>query len=288
MALDKFYTFSFFKVGCQENMNRIKIKSLHYYPVKACAGLSVENAELTPRGILNDRLYMFVDQDGYFLTQRDIPKMALIEPQVEKTGLLLKAPSMEPVTISKIENDSPLIVNVWDDYYPAIDQGDEAAQWISSYLGINSRLVLMNKNFARRVDSKYALSETDQVSFADGYPFLLISQESLDDLNCRLENPLPMNRFRPNIVIEGCEPYQEDKMKRIKVGDVIFDVVKPCIRCVVTTIDQKTLKKSKEPLATLAAYRKSASGGVQFGQNLIHHSTGIISVDDTVEIIKSV
>jgi uncharacterized protein YcbX len=145
----------------------------------------------------------------------------------------------------------------------------------------------MAENFQRRLDPKYALSSQDQVLFADGYPFLLISEESLEELNRRLDEPLPMNRFRPNIVIKGSGlPHTEDIIKRFRLGDVILNGVKPCARCKITTTDQETTLVGKEPLRTLATYRRGADGGVMFGQNLIPENKGMLRVGDSLKIVQ--
>jgi len=264
----------------------MKIKSLHYYPVKSCAGTNLTNAVISSRGIENDRAFMLVDENNIFLTQRNHHKIALIKPHISNKNLTLSAPEMPKLSLNFADKGHGENVVVWKDECLAIDQGKEAAEWFSSYLGISCKLVMMEKSFRRKLDPDYALSENNQTGFADGYPFLLISQESLNDLNTRLKTPVPMNRFRPNIVIEGCKAYAEDTWSKIKIGNLTFEVVKPCVRCVITTIDQSTLNTSKEPLATLATYRISPHGGVAFGQNLIHHQNGILNIGDSIEILE--
>ncbi|MCB0282650.1 MAG: MOSC domain-containing protein [Calditrichae bacterium] len=267
-------------------MNHITVAALNYYPVKSCAGISLTKAFASPRGFINDRIFMIVDEQGLFITQRDVPVLALIRPELNKTELTLDAPGKTPCTIRIDETGVTYPVQVWNDSCMAVDQGEKISAWISEFIGMKSRLVIMHKSHQRIVDQNYALSAADQVGFSDGFPFLIISTASLEDLNSRMEETLPMDRFRPNIVIEGCSPYQEDEIKQIKIGEVVLDIVKPCIRCVITTIDQKTLQKSKEPLATLATYRRSESGGVRFGQNAIHQNNGWMKTGDLVQIIK--
>lgn len=265
----------------------MKLKSLFYYPIKACAGIELSSALISERGIENDRVFMVVDNNNIFMSQRDHHKMALIKPHISNGILKLSAPDIPDLSINFSDMGFAEEVIVWNERCVAINQGNQAAEWLSSYLGLACKLVMMEKSFQRRLDSDYALSESNKTGFADGYPFLIISQESLDDLNSRMEIKIPMNRFRPNIVVEGCEPYDEDNWQRIRIGDMIFEVVKPCIRCVVTTIDQANLNTSKEPLATLATYRVSPIGGVAFGQNLIQHNTGFIAVGDNIDILES-
>jgi len=177
-------------------------------------------------------------------------------------------------------------VVIWKDHCKAVDQGAQAAQWLSAYLGTACRLVHIPDGYVRQVDQLYANTKQDQVGFADGYPLLLISQASLDDLNTRLAEPLPMTRFRPNIVVSGCTPFAEDTWKTIRIGDMLFTLAKPCARCVLTTVDPQTGIQGKEPLKTLATYRHLPGKGVLFGQNLIQKHTGSIRVHDTVQVLE--
>ena len=178
------------------------------------------------------------------------------------------------------------MVNIWKSKgVHAIDQGDESAQWFSDWLGVSVRLVHVADGFKRKLNPEYAVSEEDHTGFADGYPILIISEESLQDLNSKLGSVLPMNRFRPNIVVQNCEPFAEDTWKRIRIGGVEMALVKPCPRCVVTTIDKETLKKSKEPLKTLATYRNQEDGAM-FGMNVIPLNEGNIKIGMSIEIIS--
>jgi uncharacterized protein YcbX len=263
----------------------IRVSELNFYPVKGCRGASLREAEVGARGIVGDRTFMLVDDEGCFITQRSHPRMALIEPRIAESSLSLAAPGRDALSISVLADGQRRLVTVWRDSCAAIDQGDAAAEWASSFLGTRCRLVRMADDFVRQVDRDYAVSESDQVGFADGYPFLLTSEESLADLNARMAAPLPMNRFRPSIVVSGSASFAEDRWRRIRIGDIIFAVVKPCARCVVTTTDQSTAERGREPLRTLATYRKVQGRGVMFGQNLIHQSTGVICVGDPVDII---
>ena len=263
----------------------LRISALHWYPIKSCRGAPLAEAVVGARGIVGDRAFMVVDADGRFLTQRTLPQMALIEPHVDDHTLRLAAPDSPPLSVPILSRGLPRDVVVWRDSCAAIDQGDEAAEWLSAFLAVSCRLVRIADDMVRRVDPAFAVSGADQVGFADGYPFLLVTEDSLADLNGRLSTPLPMNRFRPSIVIRGAAPYAEDTWKRIRMGGITFAVVKPCARCTITTVDQQTALSAQEPLRTLATYRQVQGRGVLFGQNLIHESTGVIRVGDAVEIV---
>jgi len=265
----------------------IELTQINIYPVKSCKGMTQTRAELTPYGLKNDRRWMAVDVHGKFLSQRTIPKMALIEPLLMDHGLLLKAPNAEPVEIPFHATKHPSrTVSIWDDTCTAQDCGDAAAEWFTDFLEIDSRLVTIGDAFDRSVSGKYS-KHHDQVGFADAFPLLLISSASLRDLNARLDLPIPMNRFRPNIVVSGCEPYEEDRWKRIVVGELFFEVSKPCARCTVPTVDQATGTKGKEPLTTLATYRKGNNNDVFFGQNLINEQkSGEIVLGTEVRILE--
>jgi uncharacterized protein YcbX len=236
-------------------------------------------------GLQDDRRMMVVTPEGHFLTQREHPRLALVTPTLGAGTLTLAAPNFDSLRLSLQTNGTPVMVDVWDDEnVHAIDQGDEAAQWFFDWLGTPVRLVHFEDRFVRTVSQKYAVNPDDHTGFADGYPILIASEESLADLNIRLETSVPMNRFRPNVVVRGCDPFAEDTWKRIRIGEVEMAVVKPCARCVVTTIDKETLAKSKEPLKTLNTFRKQ-EGGAMFGQNVIPLGAGRLEVGMTVEVL---
>ncbi|MBA3643101.1 MAG: MOSC domain-containing protein [Chloroflexia bacterium] len=267
--------------------NAITVTALNHYPIKSCAGTALTEAALGPRGILHDREFVLVEAaTGTFLTQRELPPLALIRPTLTDGRLHLAAPEMPPLTIPIATRGDARDIVVWRDTCPAIDQGPESAAWFTAFLGLDCRLMRMAEDHQRQVDPAYA-EIGDQVGFADGFPVLLISEESLADLNSRLETPLPMNRFRPNVVVAGAgEPYQEDGWTRITIGEasgVAFRVVKSCARCAITTTDQATAARGKEPLRTLATYRKGERG-VYFGQNLIHDAPGTLRLGDVVRV----
>ena len=262
-----------------------RVSSLNFYPVKSCRGTPLSEAAIGARGIVGDRSFMLVNGDGRFLSQREIPRMALVEPRLTDATLSLAAPGREALSIPMLTDGERRRVTVWRDSCDAIDQGNEAAEWASDFLGVSCRLVRIAADAVRPVDRDFAVSDSDQVSFVDGYPFLLTTEESLADLNDRMDAPLPMNRFRPNIVVSGVEPFAEDGWRRIRIGEIEFSVVKPCARCAITTTDQSTAKRGKETLRTLATYRDVPGQGVMFGQNLIHRTTGTLRVGDMVDLI---
>ncbi|MBS2003781.1 MAG: MOSC domain-containing protein [Cyanobacteria bacterium SZAS LIN-5] len=265
----------------------IEVSELNFYPIKSCRGTTLDTAQIALRGIDHDREWLVVNATtNNFITQREIAKMCLIEPQVSEDGkvLTLNAPGMEKIIVPVTEEFGQRRVTVWSNACRADDQGDAAAQWFSRYLGEDCRLVRMSDTHKRQVDQRYAKRKTDQVGFADGFPILLISEESLNDLNNRLPTALPMNRFRPNIVVKGCEAFAEDSWKTIKIGELLFDVVKPCARCVITTIDQSSAEKSPEPLKTMNLFRNKGNK-LMFGQNIVHHSAGKISTGDVLEVL---
>jgi uncharacterized protein YcbX len=226
---------------------------------------------------------MVVDEAGAFLTQRSHPRMALITPKVEGDALRIEAPGMPAI-------ETPLCprggvhttVTVWDDTCVATWLGEHTARWFSDFLETSCSLVYMSDNVFRPANPAFAPATT-RVSFADAYPLLLISEESLADLNRRVSVPLPMNRFRPNLVVAGTTPFGEDRWERFEIGGIGFRVVKACDRCVVTTTDQATAEREQEPLRTLATYRRW-DGKVWFGQNVVHEREGWLQVGDLVAI----
>jgi uncharacterized protein YcbX len=264
----------------------ITISSLIYYPIKACRGFEVNTAQVERMGLQHDRRMMVITPDGGFLTQREYPRLALVTPKLNNGTLELSAPNYDSLQLGIQTSGVPLPVHVWSSKgIQAIDQGEEAADWFSNWLGSKVRLVHIADGYTRRVNREYAVNPDDHIGFADGYPILLVSEAGLQDLNSRLEMAVPMNRFRPNIVVKGCEPFAEDTWNRIRAGDVELAVVKPCARCEVTTIDKNTLETSKEPLKTLGRYRKQKLGAI-FGQNVIPLGEGSLRIGMNVEILS--
>ncbi|MCC5655041.1 MOSC domain-containing protein [Nostoc sp. XA013] len=261
------------------------LSAIYIYPVKSCRGISLNSARLDTWGLECDRRWMVVDANGYFLTQRQLPRMALVETALNSEALCLNAPNMPELRLPlSTEVADEASVRVWRDCCQAVDQGNEASEWFSSFLGVSCRLVRMPKNFVRPVDRDYAPQDA-QVSFADGFPLLIISEASLSELNSHLQKPIPMNRFRPNLVVTGCEAFSEDSWHTIQICSAIFYGVKRCRRCVITTVDQATGSRGKEPLVTLATFRR-VSDGIIFGQNLVHAGVGELQVGNTIEVLK--
>jgi len=262
------------------------LSALNIYPIKACRGSAGQAAFIERRGLENDRRLLVVAPDGLAVTQRDAPTLAMVIPALNDSRLDLSAPGM-PALDLPISAEGPIRhATVWDDSgIKVIDQGEEAAAWFSTYLKTPVRLVRMPEDSLRMVDPRYATRPDDHVSFADGYPILIVSQESLDDLNTRLEVPLPMNRFRPNLVIKGGAPFAEDTWKRIRIGEVEMALIKPCSRCEVTTHDQETGRHAREPLKTLATFRRRDGNKVMFGVNVIPLNEGHVRLGDPLEIL---
>jgi uncharacterized protein len=305
----------------------ITISELWHYPIKSCRGWRMTEAQLGVQGIRGDRQCMIVSDAehnrGRFLTQREFPQMALIEPRLEflemqsdayfgtHFRLTLNAPTMTELrlessteaaeqaneqTTEQAPEQAPEQATIWDDTVTVVSLGTDAATWLSDYLRTPCKLVRMHPQCVRTSDQTYAARPTDNTLFADGFSVLLASEDSLADLNTRLvtpaAEPVPMTRFRPNIVISGAASWAEDRWKRLRIGSgersLTFDVVKPCGRCIITTIDQHTAVKTTEPLPTLKKFRRNAEGTkVLFGQNLTLASTGVMRLGDTVEVIET-
>ena len=268
------------------------ISALYSYPIKSCGGLAHDTLTLTDTGPEYDRHWVITTPNGEFITQREYPQMALIQPQFrDDSSLSISAPKHGEICLPLAEREGLVQrpVTVWRDTVLASDEGDEAARFLSSFLGLEVRLFHMPTSTIRAVDPNYAKAPA-QVGFADAYPLLVVSEGSLEDLNQRLvergTSPLTMRSFRPNIVVaDAGKPFVEDDWTRFTVGETAFDVVKPCARCAITTVDPETgeIPNPKEPLATLATFRKGEKG-VLFGQNAIHRSTGTIAVGDALAI----
>lgn len=276
------------------------MKEIHVYPIKSCKGLSVYKWQIGPYGLINDRKWMIIDVENNknrFITQRQYPSLALIEPSFQGENLSITAPNMPtiriPLSEKKRKKEPEIQVGIWKDTCRAIDEGDEIAEWLQKFLDRSHiRLVRMPEDHDRKTD------KGKLVAFADGYPWLLISNESLKELNSRIkEKTIPMNRFRPNVVVEGVsEPFEEDKWKKISIGNIELFGTKKCTRCKTTTVDQATgAFTGPEPLQTLETFRKGLLEGskneVCFGMNMIHEmkTSGKIEikVGQVVRVIDS-
>jgi uncharacterized protein YcbX len=272
----------------------MQLSGIYIYPVKSLRGFAVPTAEIDALGLVGDRRFLVVDDQGKFLTQRTLPRMALVETELTPTDLVLRMDQKGACIVPLRGTTAPVIrsVSVWKSTgLLADDCGDEPAVWLTSSLGVTCRLVQIGERFHRPVLNPQKARPGDVFTFADGYPFLAISEASLADLNDRLlargEEAVPMNRFRPNLVIRDCSAFAEDTWPTVKIGSVTFRAGGPCERCVVTTTDQTTAERGKEPLRTLATYRRSAADptALNFGQNLIHEiKSGTLRVGDLITI----
>lgn len=275
-------------------MSEIVVSQLNIYPVKSLKGITLNSANVEPGGFQFDRRWMLVEPSGQFITQRQYPALALVSVSVSGNSLVISTEEKMPILVPfEIGTKEKMTVQIWKNSCNAIHVDKKVDEWFSSFLNFECKLVYMPYETFRPVNPEYDTGN-NKVSFADGFPFLIISESSLRDLNSRLESPVPMNRFRPNIVVSGSEPYAEDTWKEIIIGNITFYLVKPCERCVVTTIDQNTGKSlNDEPLRTLATYRRinkirdfcSEEKKVIFGQNMIAKGTGVINTGDILKIV---
>ncbi|UQA58015.1 MOSC domain-containing protein [Polyangium aurulentum] len=264
-------------------MSDITVSGIFVYPVKGARGIALDRASVGDRGITHDRRFMITTPEGRFLTQREYPQLALLETSIEPDALVLRAPRQEPLRVPlRPEGRADKPVRVWDDRCNAVAAGGDAAAYLSAFLGTNVELVYMPDEVERLVDPGYA-HRKEKVGFADAFPFLLASEGSLADLNARLEKPLPMNRFRPNFVVRGASAWAEDEWSTLSIGAMTFHVRKGCDRCAVTTVDQATGDKGKEPLATLAQFR-SWDSKVWFAVNLVAEGEGEVRVGDALTL----
>ncbi|SDE29612.1 hypothetical protein SAMN04487996_104284 [Dyadobacter soli] len=263
------------------------LSEIWVYPVKSLGGIRLTNALTEERGLRYDRRWMIIDEENVFITQRVHQKMALIDVALLDEGLkifLRTDPDDFVLVPYQPATARPVTVKVWDDTAEALTVSDEADAWLSRHLALNVRLVTMPDSTERKADPRYAQHD-ENVSFADGFPYLVISQASLDDLNSRLAEPIEMRRFRPNFVISGTEPFAEDGWKQITIGNLHFEVVKPCARCVLTTINPDTAEKGAEPLKTLATYRRNGNK-ILFGQNVTAQDFGELKVGDPLTVLE--
>jgi uncharacterized protein YcbX len=273
----------------------LQITALNIYPIKGCRGVPVTSAAVDQLGLVDDRRLMLVDAEGRFISQREIAALATLVPAVipAKAGtsmgtLLVIAPNSDPFE-SVVDPDGPSrAVSVWgSEGIIAADQGDDAAHWFSNATGTPCRLVAWGSKARNPIDPEYSPRVEAETAFTDGYPIMAALQESLDDLNKRLAEPVPMQRFRPSVVIGGGRAWSEDDWMAMMLGEIDCDAVKPCARCVVTTTDQVTGTRSErqEPLRTLATFRTIPRLGAIFGQNLVPRNTGVLRVGDAVELM---
>ncbi len=258
------------------------VSSLFVYPIKSCAGVSVTELRYAGGAVQGDRQYMVIDDEGRGLTQRTCPRLALLRPSPLPDGTMAVACTGMDAFHLTSPTERRLSVRVWDYVGEGLDLGDTAARWFTEALERKCRLVMFPPDVRRDVSPKHT-QLISNAQFTDGYPLLLCTVESLTELNRRLATPVPMNRFRPNVVLRDCAPFAEDDWRVVHFPRLSMDIVKPCERCVIVTIDQTTLTRSKEPLSTLSTFRKRGAG-VCFGQNCVPHDSGAIAVGEKAEV----
>lgn len=261
----------------------IHLSGLHIYPVKSLAGITLSHSEVDEFGLLHDRRWMLVDENNQFLTQRTLAVLSQIQVDILPDGIQLFDAQQQNIIVPRPESTHTRVVQVWQDTCQSLDAGDAVAAWLNERIKQHCRLVYFPANSIRQIDPNYA-KPNEKTAFSDGFPLLLISQASLDDLNQRLAKPVSMSRFRPNLVVAGCEAFAEDCWQRIRIGDIEMRLVKPCSRCTIPNIDPITAAQSKEPILTLSRYRKRENK-VYFGQNIIADSIGQLNVGMEVEIL---
>lgn len=269
-------------------MSSHTLSKIFIYPVKSLPGISLETSFVEERGLKYDRRWMLVDKQNKFITQRFFPQMVLIDIKKDKENLSLFH-KLKPLPQLKISlNEFPSnkeIVQIWGDHCQALVYNKEVNNWFTNALDAECKLVYM-PDLTQRKTSKNYYKKSKDVSFADGYPYLIIGESALEFLNLKLDSPVKMIQFRPNLVFAGGKEHEEDSWKEIIIGKINFAVVKPCARCVITTIDIESGSKNKEPLATLSRYR-NFNNKILFGQNAIALSGGILNLGDKITIIKN-
>ncbi|HPH93110.1 MAG TPA: MOSC domain-containing protein [Ferruginibacter sp.] len=266
----------------------LTVSQLYIYPIKSLGGISVSEVNSTDRGFEYDRRWMLIDEHNNFLTQREFPAMALLQPALTSDGLRVVGTKQDSdfilIPFTPATNDR-IATNIWGVPCTPLHVSDEADKWFSEQLQTQCRLVYMDDDTQVLISESYNINNS-LTSFSDGFPILMISEASLDDLNSRASEVLPMNRFRPNLVINGAGAFEEDRMKEFMINGVVYYGAKPSARCMITTIDQSSGAKGKEPLMTLSKYR-SLNNKIYFGENVIASSTGIIHVGDELTILKT-
>lgn len=263
----------------------LSIHSLHVYPIKSCRGIDLPSAQLVATGIQYDRHWMLIDEQGNFLSQRNLPQMAGISCTFSNQGLMVNAQHQQTLELPfEQKAEKYRSVKIWNDECKAAVVSSQASAWFSRVLGLSCELVYLPDSEKRQVDLRYA--EPGQiVGFADGFPLLLVSRASIDLLNEKLEQKVSIDRFRPNIVIDGCPPHAEDDWHKIAIGDIEIQLAKPCSRCVIPSIDQHSSAKHPTILKALASYRRSENK-IFFGQNGLHNRQGVISQGQAIRLIN--
>lgn len=270
----------------------LKLSEIWVYPVKSLGGISLQKSKVTDRGLELDRRWLLIDEDSRFLSQRENPKLALFRPEVAGDNLRITHKELlesidVPLLADFTDETTKIEVTVWEDTIVAFEVNPVISEWFTRLLKFSVRLVYMPDASERKVDPDYAISGEEITSFADAYPFLIIGQSSLDDLNERLEVKVPMNRFRPNFVFTNGAAFEEDFWREFTIGNLSFVGVKRCDRCLITTVDQeKGIFSGKNPLKTLAKYRNFGNK-VLFGQNVIGLGLGTVSIGDKIQVLSN-
>jgi len=264
----------------------IQLSEINIYPIKSCKGVSLASSEIDERGLKYDRRWMLLSSDGRPLSQRKLPEMSMLRVELHEDKLLVShdGKDISPLEISLVlYKQESVEFEIWKRPTSGNFVSDEADRWFSEALETDCRLLYMPQDVVMKTNPHFAKGK--QTSFTDGYPFLLMGEGSLEDLNSRLENPISMNRFRPSLVFNGGEAYDEDHWKTFRISGIGFHGVKLCDRCTVTTIDQDKGTKGKEPLATLNKYRRIKMG-VYLGQNVVHEMKGVVNVGNEITVIE--
>jgi hypothetical protein len=265
----------------------LQVSQLYIYPIKSLGGIASPAVNITDRGFEHDRRWMLVDDHGRFISQREVAAMALLKVELTTNGLKVyhqyESTDILSIPFAAYSNHS-ISVKIWDSSCEAVLVSKEADEWFSQKLNLSCKLVYMTDDTKINIDERYNINNSIN-SFSDGYPILMIGEASLNDLNSKTTETIPMNRFRPNLVFTGGDAFIENTMKEFEINGQKFHGVKPCARCVVTTIDQSTAIKGKEPLRTLATYR-NANNKIYFGENVIAANIGQINIGDTINILQ--
>jgi uncharacterized protein YcbX len=265
----------------------MQISALYRYPIKGCRGHAVDRLTIDRLGPVGDRRLMLVDSRGRFLSQREIARLATVVPTLEGDLLLATAPGIDPLRHLLLADGSIRSVSVWgSEGLQSIDQGDAAATWFSEAIGHPCRLVRFGAMTRNPIDPDFTPRADAETAFTDGYPVLAATEASLADLNARLAEPVPMERFRPNVVVSGASAWGEDDWRLVTIGETSWDAVKPCARCLVPTTDQVTGARhpQQEPLRTLATFRTRPGFGAIFGMNMVPRGEGVVHIGDPVTV----